>query len=135
MGWWENLRSGVAVLKESHCIFRGLAQQEDGLSHWKAAFEPHVSSLKIPISLSSPRTRLEPLLPLQALATKPQLSCAAPKVEILSFCEVLWASPASSSLLLSQHHNSGMRGWVGHRFQPAPLIYNCSTSPILCQAQ
>ena len=86
----------MGVWKESHCVFRGLVQQEDGLSPWKAAFEPHVSSLKIPVSLSSnPRTRLEPtpLLPLQALATKPQLSCAAPKVERLSFCEVLWASP------------------------------------------
>lgn len=64
---------GMGGQKEA-LVSEELVQQEDRsclghgfrLSLWKAAFEPHVSSLKIPFSLSSPRQRLAPtpLLPL-----------------------------------------------------------------------
>lgn len=130
---WTLVSCGVWGLWKAARVLAELVQQEDGsclghgfrLSLWKAAFEPPVSSLKNPFSLSSPRKRLvpTPLLPLSVLQ-KAAILCR-------SYCTWIVLAPWA---LPSLGHKSGMRGWVGPRRQPTPPIHNYNKSPISYQA-
>lgn len=114
-----------------------LAQWDDGsclghgfrLSLRKAAFEPHVSLLKIVMSLSSPRNILEPtsLLPCR-LSHKKQLPYATHNVQRLSRAAP-WASLVLTFPPPSLDCNPGKSIWVGLVPQPISPVHNDNKPP------